>query len=45
MGFDNYCRNHGGCSWCEGNRQYQKRREAENARQQMMELKLNEEQE
>lgn len=27
--FDRSCRNHGGCGWCEDNRTYQARKEAE----------------
>lgn len=30
---DYSCRNHGGCTWCEGNRLHQSRREEEKAAQ------------
>jgi len=37
--FDYHCRPHGGCGWCEGNRIYRTLKANIDAKQQMMELK------
>ena len=39
---DPMCRNHKGCSWCEGGRQYQKNKEIEKAKDKIKENNLNE---
>ena len=35
--FDTWCRNHGGCNWCEKNRLYQRNKEIEKANDKMKE--------
>lgn len=36
---DPYCRNHGGCSWCERNRQYQDKKSKEKCKEELTEYK------
>ena len=32
---DPMCRNHGGCSWCEGNRRYQEKKSEEKCKEEL----------
>lgn len=38
---DPYCRNHGGCSWCERNRRYQDEKSKEKCKEELKEYKRN----